>query len=479
VEAAIRQIVPRNELAEILDNIGLPYSGLNVAYSDTATVGPFDGEILVSLKPGEHRSTWDYVREMRRRLPRQFPNLSFFFQPADIVSQILNFGLPAPIDVQVIGPNGNQAKNLAIARQMEARLRHIPGAVDVHLHQVTDAPEFRFEVDRTRAAEVGLTQRDVANNMLVTLASSTQVSPNFWINPQTNVDYPVAVQTPIYRVDSTAALLRMPLRGTAAGGTQMLSNVGRLTRSATPSIVNHYNAQGLFDVLANVQDRDLGAVAGDVDKVIAEFSPKLPRGSFIETRGQVRTMRASFFGLSVGLGFAIVLVYFLMVVNFQSWLDPFIILMALPGALAGIALMLFVTQTTINVPSLMGAIMCIGVATANSILMVVFANDEQLAGLDARQAALSAGYTRIRPVIMTALAMVIGMIPMALGLGEGGEQNAPLARSVIGGLAVATATTLFVVPIVYSLLRKRKPVDYDQQIFFEEHEGEIPEASAS
>jgi multidrug efflux pump subunit AcrB len=457
VEDAIRKIVPREELADILDNIGLPYSGLNVAYSDTATVGPFDGEILVSLKPGEHRSTWDYVRELRKQLPRQFPNLMFFFQPADIVSQILNFGLPAPIDVQVIGPPPNQAKNLAIARQIERQLRGIPGAVDVHLHQVTGAPELRFEVDRTRAAEVGVTQRDVANNMLVTLASSSQVAPNFWINPQNNVDYPIAVQTPIYRVDSTAALLNLPLRNGTSGGMQLLSNIGKLTRSATPSIVNHYNAQGQFDVYANVQDRDLGAVAADVDHVIAQFKPKLPRGSFIETRGQVQTMRSSFLGLGLGMGFAIVLVYFVMVVNFQSWLDPFIILTALPGALAGIALMLFVTQTTINVPSLMGAIMSIGVATANSILLVNFANDLRHTGMDAVSAALEAGYTRLRPVVMTALAMIVGMLPMALGFGEGGEQNAPLGRAVIGGLLLATVATLLFVPVVYSVLRRTPP----------------------
>jgi multidrug efflux pump subunit AcrB len=456
VEDSIRGIVPHEELADILDNIGLPYSGLNIAFSDTATIGPFDGEILISLKPGEHKSTWEYVRTLRRRLGRQFPELTFFFQPADIVSQILNFGLPAPIDVQVVGPLTNQRPNLVVARQIEARIRRIQGAVDVHLHQVVDAPELRFDVDRTRAQEVGLTQRDVANSMLISLSSSTQIAPNYWINPQTSVDYPISVQTPIYRVDSTASLLGTPIHAPASS-TQLLSNVGHLGRGASPAVVNHYNVQPEYDIFANVQDRDLGAVAGDVDRVLAEYAPKLPRGSFIETRGQVETMRSSFIGLGLGLIFAIVLVYFVMVVNFQSWLDPFIILMALPGALSGILLMLFVTQTTVNVPSLMGAIMSIGVATANSILLVNFANDLRETGADSVTAALEAGYTRLRPVVMTALAMIVGMLPMALGIGEGGEQNAPLGRAVIGGLLLATVATLVFVPVIYSVLRRTPP----------------------
>jgi multidrug efflux pump subunit AcrB len=456
VEESIRKVIPKTELTDIADNIGLPYSGLNIAMSDTATIGPFDGEILVSLREGQHGPTWDYVRDLRARLPREFPTLSFFFQPADIVGQILNFGLPAPIDVQVVGPMANEKANYAIARQIERRIAGVSGAVDVHTHQVVDVPEFLFRVDRTRAGQLGLTQRDVANSLLVSLSSSMQVAPNFWIDPRNGVDYPVAVMTPQYRVDSSMELLHTPIHSTGKTA-QLLTNVGALQRQTTASVVNHYNVQPLYDVYANVQDRDLGAVANDVDRILAEFTPKLPKGSFLETRGQVSTMRSSFRGLAVGLVFAIVLVYFVMVVNFQSWLDPFIILMALPGALAGIVLMLFITQTTLSVPSLMGAIMSIGVATANSILLVNFANDLRETGADALSAALEAGFTRLRPVVMTALAMIVGMLPMALGFGEGGEQNAPLGRAVIGGLLLATVATLFFVPVVYSLLRRTPP----------------------
>jgi multidrug efflux pump subunit AcrB len=456
VEESIRKVIPKTELTDIADNIGLPYSGLNIAMSDTATIGPFDGEILVSLREGQHGPTWDYVRDLRARLPREFPTLSFFFQPADIVGQILNFGLPAPIDVQVVGPMANEKANYAIARQIERRIAGVSGAVDVHTHQVVDVPEFLFRVDRTRAGQLGLTQRDVANSLLVSLSSSMQVAPNFWIDPRNGVDYPVAVMTPQYRVNSSMELLHTPIHSTGKTA-QLLTNVGALQRQTTASVVNHYNVQPLYDVYANVQDRDLGAVANDVDRILAEFTPKLPKGSFLETRGQVSTMRSSFRGLAVGLVFAIVLVYFVMVVNFQSWLDPFIILMALPGALAGIVLMLFITQTTLSVPSLMGAIMSIGVATANSILLVNFANDLRETGADALSAALEAGFTRLRPVVMTALAMIVGMLPMALGFGEGGEQNAPLGRAVIGGLLLATVATLFFVPVVYSLLRRTPP----------------------
>ena len=466
VEDTIRQIVPPAELSDILDNIGLPYSGFNIALSDTATIGSFDGEILVSLKPG-HASTWNYIRQLRRSLNQQYPQLTFFFQPADIVGQILNFGLPAPIDVQVIGPLSNAAPNYALARQISTRLARIPGAVDVHLQQVVDAPELRFNVDRTRASELGLTQQDVANSLLISLSSNIQLAPNYWINPQNQVDYPVAVQTPEYNMASTSELLDTPVHAdTGRAATQLLTNVARLERGSTASVVNHYNVQPLYDVYANVQDRDLGSVAGEVQKVLNGFRDKLPKGSFFETRGQVETMKTSFIGLGVGLVFAVVLVYFVMVVNFQSWLDPFIILMALPGALSGILLMLFVTQTTVNVPSLMGAIMSIGVATANSILLVNFANDVRATGADSVTAALEAGYTRLRPVILTALAMIVGMLPMALGIGEGGEQNAPLGRAVIGGLLLATIATLFFVPVVYSVLRKNPPS-------YLEHEAEV------
>jgi multidrug efflux pump subunit AcrB len=457
VESVLKTVIPAGELTDIVDNIGLPYSGVNLAMSDTATIGPFDGEILVSLRAGDHAPTADYVRELRIRLNREFPALTFFFQPADIVGQILNFGLPAPIDVQVVGPLSNAKANYALARLIERRLARIPGATDVHTHQVVDVPEFLFEVDRTRAGQLGLTQRDVADSLLISLSSSSQVAPNYWIDPRNSVDYPVSVQTPQYRVDSTSELLRTPIHAGGRPASQMLTNVGQLGRDTTASVVNHYNVQPLYDVYANVQDRDLGAVAKDVDTVLAEYASKIPKGSFIETRGQVATMRSSFVGLGVGMIFAVVLVYFVMVVNFQSWLDPFIILMALPGALAGIVLMLYVTQTTLNVPSLMGAIMSIGVATANSILLVNFANDLRETGSDAVSAALEAGFTRLRPVVMTALAMIVGMLPMALGFGEGGEQNAPLGRAVIGGLLLATVATLFFVPVVYSVLRRDPP----------------------
>jgi multidrug efflux pump subunit AcrB len=458
VEKTIRQIIPANELSDMVDNIGLPYSGLNLAMSDSATIGSFDGEILVSLNPEEHGSTWEYVRRLRQRLSREYPELTFFFQPADMVGQILNFGLPAPIDVQVAGPLANARANYALAHEIERRMARIPGAVDVHTHQIADVPELRFQVDRTRARQLGLSQKDVANSLLIALSSSTQVSQNYWINPANAVDYPISVMVPQYRVDSTDALLRTPIHATGKPASQMLTNVGKLERGTTASVVNHYNVQPVYDVYAGVQDRDLGAVAADTDRVLRELTPKLPKGSFFETRGQISTMRSSFRGLGFGMVFAVVLVYFVMVVNFQSWLDPFIILMALPGALSGIVLMLFVTGTTLSVPALMGAIMSIGVATANSILLVNFANDLRETGEDAVTAALEAGFTRLRPVLMTALAMIVGMLPMALGFGEGGEQNAPLGRAVIGGLVMATVATLFLVPVVYSVLRRKAPL---------------------
>jgi multidrug efflux pump subunit AcrB len=459
VEDAIRRIIPPAELSQILDNIGLPFGGINLAFSDSATVGSFDGEILVSLDPERHGPTQDYIRRLRHDLGRQFPDLEFFFQPADIVGQILNFGLPAPLDVQVSGPLRNGPENLKVAREIERRIARIPGAVDVHLHQVVDVPEIRVNVDRAKAIDAGLTQRDVANSVLVSLSSSGQVSPNFWLNPANGVQYLIAVQTPEHRMDSTDALLATPIRG--ASGTQLLSNLASIARGNTESVINHYNVQPVYDIYANVQDRDLGGVAGEVDRVISAMKSRLPRGSVIETRGQVETMRTSFVGLGLGLVFAILLVYFVMVVNFQSWLDPFIILMAIPGALSGIVVMLAATGTTVNVPSLMGAIMSIGVATANSILLVTFANDLRKEGYDSRRAALEAGHTRLRPVVMTALAMIIGMLPMALGFGEGGEQNAPLGRAVIGGLLIATFATLFLVPIAYSVLRRKAPVIHD------------------
>ena len=460
VEDAIRRVIPPNEIADVLDNIGLPYNGFNMAFTDSVTLGAFDGEILVSLKQGDHGPTWDYVRQLRRTLSREFPDLTFFFQPADIVSQILNFGLPAPIDVQVVGPIKNAPKNYEIAREVARRLTRLPGAADVHVHQVNDVPLMRINVDRTRASVMGLQQKDVANDMLMALSSSGQVSPNWWLNPANSVDYLVAVQTPEYKVDSSEALLNTPVH-TGGADAQMLGNLAQVERGYTASVVNHYNVQPVYDVYANVQDRDLGSFAKDTAKVVDSMKSKLPAGSFFETRGQVATMQASFEGMAYGLIFAILLVYFLMVVNFQSWTDPFIILMALPGALAGILLMLFFTRTTISVPALMGAIMSIGVGTANSILLVTFANDLRRDGLDAMTAAYEAGRTRLRPVVMTAVAMLAGMVPMALGLGEGGEQNAPLGRAVIGGLMVATVATLFVVPVVYSYMRKTPPKTFE------------------
>jgi multidrug efflux pump subunit AcrB len=363
--------------------------------------------------------------------------------------------------VQIAGPLRNADKDFDIATEISHRISVIPGATDVHVNQVKDIPMMQVNVDRDRASQLGFTQKDVAQGMLISLSSSFQVGANYWVNPANGVDYNVAVQTPTYNMDSSAALMNTPIHAGKGDNTQLLGNVATVKRGLTSAIVSHYNVQPVYDVFANVQDRDLGGVAADVDKVIAEYSSKLPAGSVIDTRGQVETMRASFLGMAYGLIFAIVLVYFIMVVNFQSWTDPFIILMAIPGALSGILLILFFTHTTISVPALMGAIMSIGVGTANSILLVTFANDLRREGADVLTAAYQAGRTRLRPVVMTAMAMLAGMIPMALGLGEGGEQNAPLGRAVIGGLILATVATLFVVPVVYSLLRKAPPKTFD------------------
>ncbi len=454
VENVIREVIPADELVTILDNIGLPNGGLNLAFSDSATISSSDGEILVSLNPEKHGSTWAYVRELRARLNHQFPDYTFFTQPSDIVGQILNFGLPAPIDVQLAGRD--RFANYALAQQMATRIAKIPGAVDVHVHQIINGPAFKVNVDRTRAGEVGLTQRDVASNLLISLAGTAQAAPNFWLSPQNGVQYTVATQTPQFQLDSIESLQATPISPAGGpGGAQILGNVARIERTTEQVVVGHYNIQPIYDVYANVDGRDLGSVADQVGKIIKEFEPKLPRGNFITMRGQVQSMNSAFLGLGVGVLFAIILVYLLMVVNFQSWLDPFIIIMALTGALSGIIWALYLTHTTLSVPSLMGAIMSIGVATANAILVVTFANDQRKEGKDARAAALEAGHTRLRPVLMTALAMIIGMLPMSLGLGEGGEQNAPLGRAVIGGLLLATVATLFLVPVVYASLRKK------------------------
>ena len=456
VEQVLRREIPRDELVTILDNIGLPYSSINNSYSTSGTIGTSDAEILVSLNQEKHRPTEEYVKHLREELPALFPGVEFFFQPADIVSQILNFGLPSPIDIQVVGKN--QAQNYLLAQRIANRLRHVPGAVDVHVQQLMSSPALNLAVDRSRAQQVGLQQRDVAQNLLVSLSGSFQTSPTFWLNPETGVTYSVAVQTPEYRMDSLQALMNTPVNAPQAPAPQVLANLATVTPSTTPAVVSHYNIQPVMDVYASVQGRDLGGVAKDTRAVLAEFNGKLPRGTQIVVRGQVQTMASSFAGLRFGLVMSIILVYLLIVVNFQSWLDPFIIISALPGALAGIIWILLLTHTTLSVPSLTGSVMCMGVATANSILVISFARERMRDGLSAWDAALEAGTTRIRPVVMTALAMVIGMVPMALGFGEGGEQNAPLGRAVIGGLVFATVATLFFVPVVFSIFHGGKKI---------------------
>jgi len=470
VEREIRQVIPPDETQLILDNIGLPNGGINLAFSNSSTISNSDGEILIALKPGK-RDTVRYMRLLRSDLRQKFPDGTFFFTPANITNQILDFGLPAPIDLQVVGRGKN---NYAIAQELMKKVAAIlrscrswladPGAVDVHLHQQVTYPTMQVNVDRSKARQVGLTQQDVAQSMLISLTGTAQTAPNEWLNPLTGVNYQVVVQTPQFRVSTLQDLARTPVTSPAGNTTQLLGNLATFKRDASPIIVDHYNIQPVFDVYADVDQRDLGGVASEIRKIMTDTQRSLPVGTTIELRGEVKTMRDSFVGLGIGIIFALLLVYLLMAVNFQSWLDPVIILMAIPGAFSGILWMLFATQTTFNVPSLMGAIMTIGVATANSILMVVFANDERVAGKNRFDAALDAGFTRLRPVLMTALAMIIGMLPMALALGEGGEQNAPLGRAVIGGLLLATVGTLFIVPVIYSLLKKDAPVDFDREI---------------
>jgi CzcA family heavy metal efflux pump len=455
VDAAIRETIPPKELQTILDNIGLPYSGLNLSYSNSGTFGTSDAEILVQLKQERGKPTSAYINDLREKLPQRFPGTQFFFQPADIVTQILNFGTPAPIDVAVTGMN--QRGNYVVAEKLANEFRHIPGAVDVHVQQALDEPTLHMDVDRTRAQSVGLQAKDVAQNLLVSLSSSFQTSPAFWLDPKNGVDYNVAVQSPQYRVDSYQALQNTPVTGVSPGTPpQIIGNLVNITSTARQAEISHYNVQPMINVYAAVDGRDLGAVSDEVLKRVAAVKNELPRGSHIEVRGQVQTMRSSFRGLGYGLIGAIILAYLLIVVNFQSWLDPFIIITALPGALAGICWILLLTHTTLSVPSLTGAIMCMGVATSNSILMVSFAREQMSEGKSAREAALQAGFVRVRPVLMTALAMIIGMVPMAIGLGEGGEQNAPLGRAVIGGLIFATFATLFFVPCVFSMIHGRR-----------------------
>jgi CzcA family heavy metal efflux pump len=453
VEQTVRQIIPPAQLDNIVDNIGLPFSGINMAYQNTGTIGPEDGDALITLKE-DHSPSEAFIKELRTTLPQKFPGTSFSFLPADIVSQILNFGLPAPIDVQVIG--NNQKANYAYAIDLLKRIRTVPGIADLRIQQVFNYPQINVEVDRTLAGQVGLTQRDTANSLLVTLSGSGQVKPNFWLNTRNGVSYPIVAQMPQYRIDSMSDLVNLPITSSATKTPQYLGGLAQITPGPSPGVVSHYNVQPVIDIYGAVQGRDLGAVSGDIDRILQETHKDVPRGSYVVLSGQVHTMTSAYSELYFGLLGAIVLVYLVIVVNFQSWLDPFIIITALPGALAGIIWTLFMTGTTLSVPALTGAIMCMGIATANSVLLVSFAREGLAEGLDAATAALEAGFTRFRPVLMTALAMIIGMVPMAFALGEGGEQNAPLGRAVIGGLTVATVATLFFVPTVFSVLHRRR-----------------------
>ena len=451
VEGAIRDIVGNEQIEVMLSNIGLPYSGINIALSDSATVGPMDGEILISLKE-THTSTPEHMADLRRELPRRFPQLQFFFQPADIVNQVLNFGQPAPIDVRVAGPNADAA--YALATKIAQDLNHLPGLVDSHVFQIPDAPALRVDVDRTFAREVGLSQRTLADNLLVSLNNSAQVAPNFWLNPRNGVTYPLVVQTPTYKIASTQELWTLPVTSPQTDAAQVLMNVAKFGRDKVPMITSQYNIRPVFDVHADVQGRDLNSAAAAIDKVIEANRPDPSQSISVTLSGQVETMRESYSGLFTGMAVAVAFVYLLLVINFQSWLDPVIVLLAVPFALGGVMWMLFLSQTHLSVPALMGTLMCIGLTTANSILVVVFANQRMATGISPRTAAIEAGYTRLRPVLMTAGAMILGMIPMALGVGEGGEQNAPLARAVIGGLLFATVATLVFVPTMYALLRR-------------------------
>jgi CzcA family heavy metal efflux pump len=453
VEQSIREQIPPKEIDSIIDTIGLPYSSINLSYSNSAPIGTGDVDILVSLSNG-HRPTADYVHDLRLRLPEEFPGVTFSFLPADIVSQILNFGLPAPIDIQIVG-YGVEA-NRAFADKLLERVRRVPGTVDLRIQQPFDQPYLHVNVDRTKAQQVGYTQRDVANNLLVSLSGSFQTTPEFWVDPKTGVSYSIATQTPQYRIDSLQDLENIPVTGPSGAQPQILASLASIRRGAGLAVVSHYDIQPLIDIYGSVQGRDLGGVARDINQIVENSKKELPRGSQLIVRGQIQTMRSSYEGLLGGLVFSIVLVYLLIVVNFQSWLDPFIIISALPAALAGIVWFLFVTHTTLSVPALTGSIMCVGVATANSILVVSFAKEQLAEGKDAIAAALNSGFTRFRPVLMTALAMIIGMVPMAIGLGEGGEQNAPLGRAVIGGLLFATVATLFFVPVFFSVLHGRR-----------------------
>jgi multidrug efflux pump subunit AcrB len=453
VEASIREEIPKAELASMIDVVGLPYSGINLSYSNSAPIGSADADLLVSLVRG-HRPTADYVRLLRRKLSRQFAGVTFAFLPADMVSQILNFGLPAPIDVQVVG--ADLQGNRAFADDLLREARTIPGLVDLRLQQAFNQPKLHIDVDRTRAQEIGFTERDIATNLLISLSGSFQTTPTFFLDPKNGVIYSIATQTPQYRLQNVQDLQNIPVTGPSGVRPEILGDLASFSRGSEAALVSHYNVQPVLDIYGSVQGRDLGAVANDITNLVNARQKQLPRGSRTIIRGQIETMQSSYSGLISGLAFAILLVYLLIVINFQSWLDPFIIISALPAALAGIVWFLLITGSTVSVPALTGSIMCMGVATANSILVVSFAREKLAEGLDSSAAALEAGFTRFRPVLMTAFAMMIGMVPMALGIGEGGEQNAPLGRAVIGGLIFATVSTLLFVPVLFSILRRSR-----------------------
>jgi multidrug efflux pump subunit AcrB len=452
VQKAIRKIIPPSEIETVADNIGMPISGINMTYNNTGVIGPQDGDIQIKLKEG-HRPTDEYVQALREQLPRQFPGMTFAFLPADIVSQILNFGAPAPIDLQVRG--ADTARNFAYANKLLASIKRIPGVADARIQQSASNPTFNIDVDRTRAQYVGLTERDVTNSLVVNLAGSSQVAPTYYLNPDNGVSYSIVMQTPQFAIDSLTKLETLPISATGSASAPILGGIADIRRSTSSAVVSQYDIQSLVQIYATTQGRDLGAVSNDIRTLISDTSKDVPKGSSVVLLGQVQTMNSAFSGLLFGLLGAVVLIYLLIVVNFQSWSDPFVIITALPSALAGIVWMLFLTHTTLSVPALTGAIMCMGVATANSVLVISFARERYAELGDPIAAAIEAGFVRFRPVLMTALAMIIGMTPMALAIGEGGEQNAPLGRAVIGGLLFATFATLMFVPVVFSMVHKK------------------------
>jgi multidrug efflux pump subunit AcrB len=460
IEKTIREVIPEEEMSTLVDNIGLPPSSINLIYNNTGVIGPQDGDIQIALRK-DHAPTADYVRKLREVLPDAFPDTVFSFPPADIVSQILNFGAPAPIDIQIRG--NNLAANFEYANKMLKAIKQVPGVADARIQQSSKSPVLELKMDRTRAQEMGLTARDVTNNLLVNLAGSSQVAPTFWLNPANGVSYPIVMQTPQYNMDSLQSLNNLPVSSASGGSQQVIAGLVDINRNTAQAVISQYDIQTMVQINATPQDRDLGAVAKDIRKVIASMESELPRGTRVVLLGQVNTMEKAFSGLLFGLLGAVVLIYFLIVVNFQSWRDPLVIISALPAALAGIVWMLFTTRTTLSVPALTGAIMCMGVATANSVLVITFARERLAESGQAITAALDAGFVRFRPVLMTALAMVIGMLPMALGLGEGGEQNAPLGRAVIGGLIFATIATLIFVPVVFALAHEKDHLNLGKQ----------------